>query len=521
MIYYNLKNIYYATCAEWRSGMYLTELSFVIIALTSLNVYTQAKKGYKQGLGRTLTKISVIILCAFLSASVAMFIAEFAEELAVKLLSEAGIYQSIEQNLGSAVSVLIILFDMLFSMVIYLPLFLILRTICDIIVSILFKVLVKEPKKTDQAYFSEDEEEYVKKNKVISATVGAFIGFLISAITFMPFVGAIKTTKRLVGTVDRLAPDLELSQSEIVREIDFYADDVTLSVFYVCGDKLLFDLSTTTRYAGEYTNLNKEIEAINSIEIAELQQILSSLNSMDENAARSLSDLLDRIEESVILREMLLAVVKDSTTAWLNDEAYMGMQRPSFDQHAAINVFMDEIFYVLSTSTKDTIRADLDTIINVAMILHDSQDLFASGDYDAVMRAVVDDGVLNKIKDELGKNKHMRSVLYAVDDIVMSIVADEIKNSIKYTDEECEALFEEFADILTSTAHLKGSARTTAVSNYVKESLDKYGIEVPDELDDSIASILISGIDSGSGSIDFETVEEFFEKYTEDMGKFK
>ena len=500
--------------------MYLTELKYIILILAFFNVFFQARKSYKRGLSKSLIKLSITVFCAFMAAVVAILIASFTEELSLNLLNQLGVYQAVEDSIGSAAAVTIILFNMLLSMELYLPSYVILRVIAEIVCAIIYKVLVKAPKKKEMAYLSENEESYVKRNKTLAAAVGVCSGIIVTLISFMPIVGALKTVEHVVDTVDHMAPDMALGENEIVEELNYYADDAAVNVLYICGGRLLFDLSTTTIFAGEITNLDKEITAINNIDLEELQQILSSISSMDEKSARSISQFLDRINESVILREMLVAVVKDSTSAWLEGNAYMGIERPNFDQHAAVDVFVDEVFYVFSTSTNATIKGDINTIVNISMILNGSEGLFSSGDYDAVIKAVVEDGILNKIKEELNKNSHMKTVAYAVDELVMSIVADEIQNTLEFTDSQSEELFEEIADILTSTAHLKGSAKTTAVSNYVKECLDSYGVPVPPELEDIVATILISGIDS-TGGVDMDAVQDFFDGYNENMGKFQ
>ena len=501
--------------------MNFTAFSFILVSLTAIIIYFQVKKSYRQGLSKTLIRLSVIIFCAFSAAYVSMFVASLAEESIMDMIRETDLYISAEESIGSGVSVLNILFEMIFPILIYLPVFLILRIVCSLLSTAIYKIAVREPIRNKQTYHSESEDRYVRQNRLISATLGVFIGFVLSAIIFMPFVGAIKTAKHVVITIDHLAPDSSIKDNELIEELDYYADDVTVTVFYVCADKLLFDISSTAKYGDDYTNLGKEVSIIENFEISDLQSLLSSINGMSSNLAARLTSLLDEAEESAILTELLLSFTKDSTEAWIRNESYMGMQRPVFDQHAAFDVFMDEFFYVLSLSTRDTIYDDIETIINVGTILNDSKRLFTSGNYNAMVTGMSRYGVVNQIKAELEKNPNMQRVANAVDGIVMSIVADEMRNSEVYTDEQCEQLFDELADIMTSTMHLKGSSRMTEIMKAAEESFENCGIKVPEDMRNSIVSILVSEFDSESGTVDQESVRDFFGYYTDAIDKFK
>ena len=500
--------------------MYLTAISFIIISITVLNVFFQARRSYKSGLSKSLASFALLVFCSFLSAIVAVLLTGIAEDIAVPLISESGIYKSIKESYGAAVSIVFILFKMIFSFVIYLPVFLILRLICGIAVSVILKATTKKGARKITDYEKENEELYVKKNKKLAAYVGAVSGFLCTVVMLMPIVGALKTAKDVVATVDHFVPESAISESQIVNEINFYADDISVSVLYVCGGELLFDLSTITFHSGKTTNLKREIEIINSFEVSEIQEIMYSLAEMDSNGIDRVRALLDRINESLILKEVLVACVTEASEAWSKGEDYLGTQRPRFADHPSIDVFMDELFAVLATSSADTIDADIETLTNIAKIVYDYESIFSSGDYTVMMGALAGDGILSKIRTELSANSHMQSLLYAVDNITMSIIADELSNTLKYGDADTELLYEEFTDILTSSAHLSGSARTTAVSRGMKESLEDFGVKVPDALTDSIANMMIGGPGSEGGKVNLGDVQSFFGGYTEAMDKF-
>jgi hypothetical protein len=69
--------------------------------------------------------------------------------------------------------------------------------------------------------------------------------------------------------------------------------------------------------------------------------------------------------------------------------------------------------------------------------------------------------------------------------------------------------------------HLKGSSRMTEIMKAAEESFENCGISVPEDLRNSIVSILISEFDSESGMVDLESMRSFFGNYTDAIDKFK
>ena len=79
--------------------------------------------------------------------------------------------------------------------------------------------------------------------------------------------------------------------------------------------------------------------------------------------------------------------------------------------------------------------------------------------------------------------------------------------------EDCEDLFFEISDILTSTSTLSEQARLSAVTSTIKDQLDVYGVYVPETLNESIAATLIDSLGTYGDSVTFEDVKSYFEEF--------
>ena len=498
--------------------MRFTMISLIIIALGALNIYKSAVKSYRRGLTRTLVSLGLLVFAATVGAALSIGIAASIEEALLPVVRETALYKDIYSNIGSATDVVFVLFKMIASLLLYIPVFALIRLIGGILTSIITRIFAgKKTCPTD--YLKEGEELYVKGHRAISAGLGILHGFILTVVLFVPICGTLKCSGELIDLTKKFAGEEILEDATIVKELEFYADDAAVTVLHTVGGGMLFDLTTTTFENGGATNLNKELRVLKEIDIEEIKQTLFAMDSLDQAGVRRIKDVIDSANRSVVLKGILLGFIKDATGAWLEGESYMGVERPSFG-HPSIDVFMNEIFFVFTTSTLDTIEADIDTLANLCGIFFEAQEIFSAGDYETMIIELNGNGMLGKIRAELSANYHMRTILYAADDLVMSVVTDEIKNRVDYSEEACELLFMEFAEILTDTMQLEGSVRTTAVTQSVKESLSNYGVEVPDELTVDIAEVLIDSIGSGGTSVQLGNVQQFFDEYMNKMNQY-
>ncbi len=492
--------------------MSFTSISVIILTLMGLTLFKYSRRGYKKGLTFALVDLSLTLFSVFFSAFFAILLSDAITDSAVELLSEMDFYEELLDMIMGYDEVLIVIFKMLFALILYIPVFYILKLFLNIAVSIISHRLSAKKNKNEVSYYKEGEEFYIKKNNTIAAFVGALTGFLVSIVVFSPLAGISKTATAALDFANTVTGE-EIVDGEVTEAVEYISEDFSVCMVAACGGKTVFSFSTAVSIDGEYTNLSSELEAIFSIDFNEFSELVE-FKGDSKDTARRIKKLTEEIEKSKIIKMVFVETVTELSNTWLRGEAYMGVPRPEFEGYKAIDSFIDEVLYVCSTSTTKTITQDINSLINVSSILTDEQELFSSGDYLKIMDKLVGEDIIGKIKNELEKNEHMRPVLYAVDNLIMSVVAEEVQDYTKYAVEDCDDLFYEISDILTSTGSLAEGVRVSAVAESIKERLDAYGVPVPDSINESIASTLIQGVNDGyGGEVSYDDVKKYFEDF--------
>ncbi len=497
--------------------MSFTSLSAVILSILVLTIFKYSRKGYKTGLSVALIGLAVTLFSVFFAAVTSIMLVNAFSGRIIEYMQLYVFYYDFTDMLMGYSGVLDLVFKMLFTLVIYVPVFYILRGLVLIPVTLLLRHLCPSVGRGDTDYYKEGEEFYIRNNRAMAIAVGAMTGFLISIVCLTPLAGGIRTASAMLDFAEEVSEDESIGENEIVSAIYYYSKDYSAVGVCACGGRMLFNFATTVGSDGDYTDLNRELAVLSTVDISELEELVTMIGE-GERSTEKLRSFTSKIEESKVLEIVFIETVSGAAEAWLMNEDFMGVSRPEFGDYNAVTGFIDELLLVCMSTDSETIAADLETLINVSGILTDNQELFGEGDYNEIISVLVEDGLLNDIKTELSKNPHMNTVLIAVDHLVMSVVAEEIQNYTKYSFADAQMLYGELAEILTSTSNLGGTVRVTAVTESVKESLAGYGVYVPEELNEQIASQLINGVESYDGEVSVEQVRTYFENFLEQGG---
>ena len=110
----------------------------------------------------------------------------------------------------------------------------------------------------------------------------------------------------------------------------------------------------------------------------------------------------------------------------------------------------------------------------------------------------------------------MRRVVYAVDDLIMTLVAEELTNSFKFSNDQQAVLYEKIARSINKTSSFSIMERTSVLSDFIGDDFVDYGIYIPEDINGTIASELLAGALNDSGKSTSFLVRLFFEKYLAD-----
>ena len=484
--------------------MSFTSLSVIISIIIALTVYRYSRGAYKKGLSVSLIGLSITLFSAIFAALGSVLVVKLGFDAAIGLIEDMDFYEDLSELVMGFESVLFIILKMLLSLVLYIPLFYLMRALIKLIVSIIYKCVCAKSDKSTVAYNKEGEDFYVKRNKTIAAFVGALTGIITCLVVFSPYVGAATIVDGAIDFINS-STDEEIISEDVEDYIRYFADDPAVSVLSACGSDSLFDFATAVRVDGERTTLRRELDILYGIDFNEFGDLVR-FEEDPKATAEKIDALSKKVRESKILTLMFVDTISGISEAWLKYEDYLGAPRPEFGTNAAINEFIDELLYVCKDTTADTIAADVKTLVNIASMLMEEQALLGNGNYEDVVNALSDGGIIDNVKLELDKNLRMAPVSAALDNMLMSVFAEEITAI-----EGSEEFFESIANILNSTGSLTGTVRISAVTNEIKEALENNGVYLPEDLHEDVANKIINDIDSyGTGDITVDDVMQYF-----------
>ena len=84
----------------------------------------------------------------------------------------------------------------------------------------------------------------------------------------------------------------------------------------------------------------------------------------------------------------------------------------------------------------------------------------------------------------------MLKLEYAVDDMLMSALAEQVCDFSKFTFEEREELYTVIADMISSSSTIPNDKRVPAITSDIYDALGDYGIYAPEAMVEEVAKLL-------------------------------
>ena len=485
-------------------------LSVLILVITVMVIYREIKKGYRHGLSKSLINLSILIFCAVFTSLASMWIAKLLSKLIWLWMesSLSGMVLLFPELIGTLISIGV-------SILLYIPMFYALKAVLNSLSGIILCAGSRKLKKTQEfaspMYSSENVPLHVEKDKKLGALVGAISGIVISVVVFMPLMGCLKTTHKVIDVISESEIVKVNTESETFRVIDKYSNDASGTVLYYCGGNLIYDL-TTRIYSYEYnTCLNREIESFRDTDFIEIAKELYSKNEFSKDNIEIFEALLDEVGDHVLLRLATTDIVKGLSSSWLEYEPFMGLGRPNFGHYAEIDSALNSAFMVCAHTTVEHYDADVRTMISLVSILNESS-IFSEGrDYQRFMNEFVESDLIEQLEAELAKNPRMSPVQLAIDNLFIDMIASEL-NADKYADKR-ELFYREIATVLNNNKKLSGSVQKHSIKNGVSDAFENCGVYLPEALEERVAD-KISGNLLNNENLTEKTVESFFNQST-------
>ncbi len=229
----------------------------------------------------------------------------------------------------------------------------------------------------------------------------------------------------------------------------------------------------------------------------------------EAQALRALSDLLEESEFIPAVTAELLSAV---TGKWVAGEAFLGMEKPSVE--GELDPLFTEMLNVFSTSTAESIKTDLDTVVELFVLMIDYDVLkTAEGEevFDKVtaLNTATGKTFVKAAAELLDTNPHFAALRTAVMDLGARMVISQLGTAAEIR-ESCEPMVSELVTILKDTEGDTNEEKIAAITPTLREELAESGITVPDEVVDEASRYLLDKLESEGKDLGELTNEDIF-----------
>lgn len=481
-----------------------TIVNAVLFAFAAICILVGVLKGRKNPWQKTVARLVCILLSAVTSILIAKLIASATGSAIYEIVKTEVFTEELAElpeALPSLEAIMTALVCIILCPIIFCILLLIFRGIFAIISHFVMKAIIKEepkpapkaaPAAEEQAENSEAGEVNEvseaaegsedapapspkpkksaglspKAGRAISMAVGAVCGIVIFVISWAPLTGALG----LFGSVTDALKEQEFEDIEEITEIsDSITGSAAVKVTNAMGGRLVFNSLTSAKASGVKIVLEKEIDSA----IIFLQALTTVTEENVEkdaqvSALRSISAAFDNSSLIPLVTSEFLAGASD---AWSRGEAFCGIDAPVSDD-SAMGTFLASVLEGFKDSTVDTIKADVNTIIEVASLVIEN-DVMDSAESD-VSALLADTEFMRSLLLEILENPHTAEIANDGLDFFMQLFA----SSALGAKESIEPLYD---SLLADVAELMQNPDVEDIAKEIKSVFNGYGISLTDE----------------------------------------
>ena len=467
--------------------------SLAILAFTLLLVVINVIKATVRGLKKSVGTLIAIVLSAIIAAVLTLVLCrpDSAMMMALKapvieaLVGMGEIFE-IAALQDAVIYYAIMLIAPFFFMVSY--------VIINIIVAIIIAIVIK--------FVPPHKKPGKVLNRLGGAGVGLVCGILVSVILLTPIVGTVGT---FVSVADQaIAEDAEDDFSQLIKAA---SQNTVLQVYNNMGCGLLYNMFASVNVNGEQVYLKDDLAVILSL-VGTIGTMSGSSEGYGEGQIDALNAMIDDLERSALIRNVVAAVFSEAATKWTQGETFMGMEKISAGE--MLDPMITEMLSVIATTDQTTVTADLRTMADVLGIIVET-DLMSDSDAESMLKKLSEGNVTSRLIIAINKNQRMAPLADEITKMSVRTLASTIGIPADAA-ERYDLLMEDIAESLSNTRGMELSARVELVTPEISKALDTYGVDVTDEAATNIAEGLIE--DFGDVNyVEASDVEEFFLVY--------
>jgi len=483
----------------------------IFAAVTAIEVY----KGIKNGFGMSLVSFGVTLTALLLSLLVSPIISMLLALFLNNFLQRLQLYQNILDMFPSVGSVVIAVINMVIGMLLFIVVFFILRALIKLVVKLIFNGRTAK-KKDDPGYMREDNAHSENSNRFGGAVIGFLSGVLVTMILTCPIMGILDIADSAIGIVKQVnSSTLNFLGEENVNTVRALSGDLPGNVFYQLGGKYIFNAAASSTIDGERVYLLSEIENIDNVtgDLMDGYKFITNPESDIEGKSEIIDNLCKGLVDIKLCRPVLSDILRNISSAWLDDSSYFGVARPSMNE--IVDPAVDEILLVCKNTSIKSVRYNVTTVLKIYSVVLDSGIMDISHmEYSEIISCLDNGGLLDKLDQVLRENPYMSGI--NVSSIALSAVSTHL-NGVNIDQDKYNELMENIAYAINSVNNRGyGSLeeKIDILTDYAQGYFDDLGnFEVPSEITREVAKELLESMSGSEVNVTAEDITELFSKF--------
>ena len=357
-----------------------------------------------------------------------------------------------------------------------------------------------------------------KLGRIRGGVWGLVRGMVAVLIVMVPLCGyvdlAAPTMQNLAneGVIDTSDPTMQM----VMDEVNGLKKSPAVSVSRVLGADLINNALMKIRVDGQNFRAEEEMDSLVVLwtHISELGG--SEISEYGPEEAAVIRAIADSFADSKLLAPIMGDVIYALTDAWMNDRAFMGMEKPEMGE--LFDPFMDELWFILHGDAKNSaaLHADVRTVASLIATLAENGVFANLENTDALLASLSGGTVVKDMVSALGSNASMKRLIPQITNLGIRAVGQTLQ-----IPENPQAVYDAFlnkvAASLNEVSSMEASARIAALTPQLDSAFDNAGIVVEDDILDFYSSSLIHDLidNNANGTVTSADVQAFFVLYAE------
>lgn len=485
------------------------------IALTAVFALWFAFRGLRRGWVKALFTTGNIVLSAtlacFLSRDFTTIARDYLYPLVGKILGLFDI--SLEEMLAGYeqfTPFLPLILGIVLTPMFFLLFFFIFRTIFGFVLSFFFR-----PKR--RVINEEGEKVKVKRHvpgwsRAVGALIGVCNGVLLLAVMLIPAVGFLNMGLHVTDALyEKGAParDSGSADAQIYYVVEDYVKPASKnwlvsSVYNTLGEPM-FNYMITTTYDDAEVFLENELIAVVHLLNQGKDFSNTDFSQMDGDAVDNMHGMVDVIEESVLMPELAATLISELGHAWSSGDSILGMERP--DMGELLNPTFDVLLKILSTTDRELLVADLNTMIDFLDLLVDSGILANMGDSSKIMDTLsTNKTLISDMTSLFEQNEHLAPMAKEI----KSLMVRAVTQTLNMEDSELTGKLTESINVYKDDPDQLSNELGNIVTDYMADQ--NIQAEVSKEITDEVADAICKEF-AGQTEVSEEEVIDFVLNY--------